>query len=131
MDFEDEIYLNASPHEIYELIIDDKKHQEFSNAYVEIERKIGGKCNWYNSMFGEIVALEQDKQIVHTWRGNDWPEDHYATVHFVFKEVQEGTLIEFKLKDIPDVEPFSIINWKAGWEVAYWKPIRRWLENNI
>ena len=59
MDFEDEIQFNASPHEVYELIIDENKHQEFSNGYVRIERKIGGSCNWYNSMFGEIHVLEQ------------------------------------------------------------------------
>ncbi len=114
MDFEDEIQFNAPPHEVYELIIDEKKHKEFSKNFVEIERKVGGRCNWYNSMFGEIVVLEQDRRIVHTWRGNDWPEGQYATVQFVFKEVPEGTLIEFRIKNIPDAEPFSNINWKAG-----------------
>ncbi len=114
MDFEDEIQFNAPPHEVYELIIDEKKHKEFSKNFVEIERKVGGRCNWYNSMFGEIVVLEQDRCIVHTWRGNDWPEGQYATVQFVFKEVPEGTLIEFRIKNIPDAEPFSNINWKAG-----------------
>ena len=128
MDFEDKVQFNAYPHEIYELIVDEKKHQEFSNAYVKIERKIGGKCNWYNSMFGEIISLEQDRKIIHTWRDNDWPEGHYAAVYFVFKNIPEGTLIEFKLKDIPDIEPFCNIDWKAGWEVAYWKPIREWLK---
>ena len=128
MDFEDEIKFNASPHEVYELIIDEKKHQQFSNSYVEIEREIGGKCNWYNSMFGEILVLEQDKQIIHTWRGNDWPVDHYATVHFDFKEIPDGTLIEFKLEDIPDVEPLNTIDWEKGWETAYWKPMREWLK---
>ncbi len=130
MDFEDEILFNVSPHEVFELIIDERKHQEFSNSYVEIPRKVGGNCNWYNSMFGEIVELVQDKRIVHTWRGNDWPENHYAIVYFDFIEISEGVLIQFKLKDIPDVEPFNTIGWKKGWEVAYWKPMREWLKRN-
>ena len=46
MDFETDIHFNASPHEVYELILDEKKHQEFSNAHVQIDRSIGGKCNW-------------------------------------------------------------------------------------
>ncbi|MFW9851736.1 MAG: SRPBCC domain-containing protein [Candidatus Thorarchaeota archaeon] len=124
MEFEDKIQFNASPHEIYELIIDEKKHREFSNAYVEIDRKTGGKYNCYNSIFGEIISLEQGRKIIYTWRGNDWLKGHYATVYFAFKEIPERTLIEFKLKDIPDIEPFCNIDWKAGWEAAYWKPIR-------
>ena len=130
MDFEDKIQFNASPHEVYELILDEKKHQEFSKVNVKIQRKIGGKCNWYNSMFGEIIKLEQDKRIVHTWRGNDWPKDHKVTVCFDFESITGGTLLHFKLKNIPNVKSFNKINWKAGWEIAYWKPIREWLKKN-
>ena len=129
MDFENDVHFNASPNEVYELILDEKKHQEFSKGYVEIDRKIGGQCNWYNSMYGEIVELIQDKRIVHTWRGNDWPKDHYATVTINFEQDQEGTLIHFKLTNIPDKEPFKSVNWKAGWETAYWKPMREWLKD--
>lgn len=129
MNFEIDIHFTASPHEVYELILDDKKHQEFSNAPVEIDRRVGGKCNWYNSMFGEIVELIQDKRIVHTWRGNDWPENHYAKIYFDFEKDQEGTIIHFKQTNIPDKEPFTNIDWGAGWETAYWKPMRKWLKN--
>ena len=71
MDFEDKVQFSASPHEIYELIVDEKKNQYFSNSYVKIERMICRKCNWYNSMFDEIISLKKDKKIIHIWRGKD------------------------------------------------------------
>jgi len=125
---EDVVLFEASAHTVYELIVDTKKHIEFSKRFVKLEKKIGGKCNWYNSMYGEYLELEQDKKIVHTWRSNEWPEKHYAKVTFELEEVNNTTKLVFTLENIPNIAPYNTIPWKKGWDVAYWKPMREWIK---
>ncbi|MHA2251774.1 MAG: SRPBCC domain-containing protein, partial [Candidatus Kariarchaeaceae archaeon] len=121
---------DATPHEVYELIVDEKKHAEFSKGYVKLSREVGGKCNWYNSMFGEIIEVIPDEKIIHTWRGNDWPENHFATILFEFHARKDGTELRFLMENIPNVEPFNKTPWREGWNTAYWKPMKEWLQQN-
>ena len=74
-----QVFINATPREVYEAYVDAKKHAVFTGANVKFEAKAGGKFDiWDGELIGENVKLVPGKKIVQKWRANDWPEGHYS-----------------------------------------------------
>ena len=120
------ITFKTTPHEVFECLMDSKKHEEFSGDPAEINRKVGGTFSAYGGYcYGRNLELVKDKKIVQTWRATDWPEGHFSTVSFTFARVKDGTKMTFTQKGIPPGELNSI---KEGWNDFYWKPMKKTLE---
>ena len=120
------ITFKTTPHEVFECLMDSKKHEEFSGDPAEINRKVGGTFSAYGGYcYGRNLELVKDKKIVQTWRATDWPEGHFSTVSFTFTKVKDGTKLTFTQKGIPPGELKSI---KQGWNDFYWKPMKKTLE---
>ena len=116
----------ASPHAVYEAIMDAKKHSEFTGGRAKISRQVGGKFNIYNGdIEGTNLELVADKKIVQSWRYSDWPEGHYSTSTFSLEAVPGGTRLTFTQTDVPDDKYEEI---KQGWKDYYWKPMKEMLE---
>ena len=65
------IITSASPHELYEIFMDEKKHAKLVNSTAKISRKIGEGFEIYDGYIdGTNIELIQDKKIVQNWRGN-------------------------------------------------------------
>jgi len=72
---------DASPHHVYEMLMDEKKHARFTGGAAQISRDVGGAFvtnSGYST--GTTRELVQDTKIVQTWRASDWPDDHYSTL---------------------------------------------------
>ncbi|MBS4028412.1 MAG: SRPBCC domain-containing protein [Ignavibacteriales bacterium] len=120
------VTFNASPNEVFELLMDSKKHSKFSGEKATISRKIGGKFSAYDGYcFGTNLELVQDKKIVQTWQTTGWKESEISRVTFVFTKVNEGTRLTFTHSGVPDYDFASI---KEGWKEFYWEPMKRALE---
>ena len=122
------VTFNATPHEVYEALMDSKKHSKFTGKKARISRKVGGKFTAYDGYIDGInLKLVEDKKIVQSWRGDemDWPQDHFSTVTFEFKKVKQGTRLSFTHKDVPDKKRDSI---NQGWKDYYWTPLKEFLE---
>ena len=103
----------ASPHEVYEALMDSRKHSKFTDAKAGISRRIGGKFTAYDGYIeGVNLELVPDEKIVQSWRGSDWPEGHYSKATFT----QTG---------VPENQYESI---SQGWSDYYWKPMKEMLE---
>jgi uncharacterized protein YndB with AHSA1/START domain len=86
----------ASPHEVYEALMDSKKHANFTGDKATISRKIGGKFSTFDGYSeGTNLELIPDSKIMQTWRASDWPEGHYSKVTFSLKEIPTGTRLTF------------------------------------
>ena len=69
------ITLDASPHDVYEMLMDEMKHARFTGGAAQISRDVGGAFftnNGYST--GTNKELVQDTRIVQTWRAGDWPQ---------------------------------------------------------
>jgi activator of HSP90 ATPase len=119
--------LKASPHDVYETLMDSAKHAKLVGAKSTISRKIGGKFSAFDG-YAEGVNLElvPDQKIVQTWRASDWPEGHYSRVTFSLKGVEGGTRLTFSQTGIPD-EQYEDIS--KGWKDYYWQPMKKMLED--
>jgi activator of HSP90 ATPase len=120
------IAFKATPHEVYEALMDSKKHTDFTEAEAVISRDIGGKFTAFDGwVSGENVELIKDKKIVQIWRSADWSDNHYSTITFALKQKGVETILDFTQTEIP-MGFYNDI--KQGWTDWYWDKLKVYLE---
>jgi activator of HSP90 ATPase len=116
------VAFKATPREIYDMLMDSKKHQAFSGAKANISDKVGGKISAYGGYIsGYNLALRPGKRIVQAWRGSSWAPDHYSIVIYDLKKAKGGAKLTFSHIGVP-VENYASID--KGWVEAYWDPMK-------
>ena len=121
------VTFKASPHDVYEMLMDSKKHAAFTGDDAEIDRKVGGRFSvWGGYIDGTNLELVPDRKIVQSWRGSDWPEGHYSQVVFDLKEKDGVTTLNFEQTGVPE-EFYEDI--AQGWHDYYWQPMQDMLKN--
>ena len=120
------VTFKASPHDVYEALMDSKKHAKFTGDKATISQKVGGKFSAFDGYSeGTNLELIPDNKIVQTWRASDWPEGVYSKVTFSFKEIAVGTRLTFTQIGVP-VKQYDEI--AQGWRDYYWAPMKEMLE---
>lgn len=120
------VTFKASPHEVYEALMDSEKHSEFTGSEAKISRDVGGKFTIYGGEIeGENLYLVQDQKIVQSWRYSDWPEGHYSKATFSLKKSDGGTTLTFTQTGVPEDKYEDI---SQGWHDYYWGPMKERLE---
>ena len=122
------VLFKANPHDVFEALMDSKKHSEFTGDVAKISRKVDGKISAYGGYIeGKNLEIVKDKKIVQEWRGADWPEGHFSKTTFLFTKIKEGTRLTFTQTGVPDqhYKPIS-----QGWHEHYWEPMKKILEKN-
>lgn len=121
-----QVTIKVKPNDVYEALMDSKKHSKFTGGKASISRKVGGKISVYGDYIdGVNLELIPGKKIVQSWRGNDWHQGHYSKATFSFKTVKSGTKLTFTQSGVPDDQYEPI---KQGWIDYYWKPMKEMLE---
>ena len=126
---EQTVTLTASPHDVYEALMDAEKHSQFTGAEASISRKIGGAFTAYDgALAGTILELMPDIRIVLSWRADDesWPSDYYSKATFSLEEIDGGTRLIFVQTGVPE-QSFHDIN--QGWRTYYWSKLEQFLES--
>ena len=120
------VTFNVPPHEVYEALMDSKKHAAFTGGKASLSRAVGGRISAYdNYITGKNIELVPDQKIVQDWRAVDWPEGYYSRITFEFTAVPDGTRLDFTHADVPEgtEEEFT-----QGWIDNYWEPMKRYLK---
>jgi len=119
------VTLRASSHDVYEALMDSRKHSQLTGGKASISREVGGKFSAFDGYCeGTNLQLVPDKKIVQSWRSNDWPAGHYSKVTFSFKEVKDGTHLTFTQTGVPEEQCEDIAQ---GWRDYYWAPMKEML----
>lgn len=118
------VTFKASPHEVYEMLMDSRKHSSFTGDKATISRRVGGKFTVGEYIEGVNLELVQDKKIVQSWRGADWPEGHFSRSTFSLKAKGGGSRLTFVQNGVPEDHYDEI---KQGWHDYYWKPMKEML----
>lgn len=120
------ISFKASAHDVYEALMDSKKHAKFTGAPAMISRKIGGKFSAYDGYAsGKNLILVPDEKIVQTWRASDWDEEEISEISLTITPTKTGCTVTFTHKNVPSKHLSAI---KQGWIDFYWKPMKKMLE---
>ena len=82
------VTFRASPHDVYEALMDSDKHSQFTGAKASISRDVGGAFTAYDgALIGTNFELVADTKIAQTWRTSDegWSPGQYSTTTFHWK----------------------------------------------
>lgn len=125
-DIKQGLMIKASTHDIYEALMDSKKHSQFTGDTAKISREVGGTFSAFSDYAtGKNLELIPDEKIVQTWRASDWPKDVYSTLTILLKPVAEGTKLMFSQKGVPVDQVADVSD---GWKTYYWEPLKKMLE---
>ncbi len=118
------VTFKVPPHDVYEALMDSKKHAAFSGEKAKISRRVGGSIMAYDEYItGKNVELVPDQKIVQDWHAIDWPEGYFSRVTFELTAIPEGTRLDFTHTGLPEgtEEEFT-----QGWFDNYWDPMKRY-----
>lgn len=120
------VTIKASPHDVYEALMDSDKHAQFTGGEASISREVGGKFRIYGGdIEGVNLELIPDQKIVQSWRYSDWPKGHYSKATFSLGKISIGTRLTFTQSGVPE-EFYEDI--RQGWRDYYWGPMKEMLE---
>lgn len=122
------VTFKATPHDVYEALMDSRKHARFTGGGARISRKVGGRFSAFGGWAaGTNLALVPDRRIVQAWwcETPGWPRDHYARTTFALRRVRAGTRLSFTQSGVPEAAYADI---KKGWWDNYWIPMKAMLE---
>jgi activator of HSP90 ATPase len=116
------VIFKASPLDVYEMIMDSKKHESLSGEKAVVSREVGGTfVVWGGHLSGFNLVLRPGERIVQAWRADDWWADHYSTVAFELRAVSDGTELRFTQIGVP---PHRFDGHSRGWIETYWQPMQ-------
>ena len=126
------VTFKASPEKIYDLIMDEKKHAEFTGSKATLSTKPKGEFSVFDGYCkGYNIELVRGKKIVQAWHFEEdgWPENHFSICNFEFEKVGDKTKLRFIQSEVPVHKVESL---KEGWKQFYWDAIKKYLksENN-
>jgi len=117
------VIFSATPHEVYEALMDEKIHARFSASAAQISRQVGGTFTAYDGYIsGKNIELISDQKIVQEWRAVDWEPQQTSLITFEFSTVPEGTQLVFTHSGLP---AGSEDDFAQGWIENYWEPMRK------
>jgi len=120
------VLFKAAPEEVYDMLMDEKKHAKFTGDTAKISAKVGGTFKvWGDYITGKNLELKPGKKIVQEWHAADWEAEHISKATFIFKRIKTGTEMSFTHEGIPE-ELFG--DTKQGWEDYYWAPMKAMLK---
>jgi activator of HSP90 ATPase len=117
------VRFTGKPEEVYQLIMDQKKHAAFTGGKATISKKVDGKFSVFDGYcHGYNIELVEGKKIVQAWHfaEDGWPEDHFSVCTFLFEKVGIKTKLTFKQTGVPEHNTESL---KGGWKQFYWEPM--------
>ena len=120
-----EVDFKASPHRIYEILLDSKQFSAFSGEPAEISPEAGGAFSMFGGkIVGRNVELVPDRRIVQAWRPSYWEAGVYTLVKFELKA--EGV----QTRVVPDHTGFPeghFADLTSGWKAHYWEQLAKYL----
>jgi activator of HSP90 ATPase len=121
------IVVAASPIEVYDAYMEEKKHSEFTGSEATIDPKVNGKfTDWDGYIKGRNIELSPGRKIVQEWITSEWPEGYPPSrLELSFTKVKEGTEITMVHSEVPIDQADEI---EQGWTDYYWEPLKTYFK---
>ena len=118
-------FLSAKPVEVYDALVNPKKHSEFTGAKATGGAVAGGEFTAYDGYIsGTYVELVRARKIVQDWRTSEWPEGYPPSrLEFQFAPKDDGTEVTMTHAQVPAAQADA---YRQGWVDYYWKPIEEY-----
>jgi activator of HSP90 ATPase len=117
------VRLDASPSDVFEMLMNSSRHARFTGEPATIRRRAGGSFSAYGGYItGVNVEIVPNRRIVQAWRGSDWPKGVYSIAMFELAPLGgRRTVLTFTQHGVPRGHVRSI---RQGWIDFYWEPMK-------
>ena len=120
-----EVDFKATPHRIYEILLDSKLFTAFSGEPAEISPESGGAFSLFGQrIVGRNIELVPDQRIVQAWRPAYWEPGVYTLVRFELKPQGSQTQVVLDHTGFPEGHFASL---SSGWKEHYWERLEKYL----
>lgn len=118
--------LPAAPKAVYDAFMTSAKHAAFTGGEAVLSKKVGGAFETFDGWAsGENIELTPGKLIVQSWRGSDWPAEHFSTLKIQLLPAPGGkTKLLMTQTDVPTSVAKDVAQ---GWKDYYWTPLGEYL----
>jgi activator of HSP90 ATPase len=111
--------------EVYEMLMNSKKHRSLSGQPARISRRVGGTfIAWGSHISGINLVLKPGEKIVQAWRAASWGPGQYSIARFELTEQGSDTKLVFDHTGFP---PGQGAHLAEGWKTNYWEPLEKYL----
>ncbi|MFZ6052254.1 SRPBCC domain-containing protein [Halocola ammonii] len=120
------VELNAKPSEVYEALMNSKKHRDFTRMKASISEEEGGQFETCNKrVFGFTTKLIKNKKIVQAWSHKNFPGQQFSVVDIELEKTKNGTRLNFNHIGVPEI----CAGWLTEmWRKTYWMPLENYFE---
>jgi uncharacterized protein YndB with AHSA1/START domain len=116
------VTFKGSPRQVYDLLMDSRKHRSLSGEPAKISKRVGGKFTaWGTHISGINLVLKPGRRIVQAWRATGWWPDHYSVAIFDIAKAAGGARLRFTQIGVP---PNRYSGHYRGWIETYWTPMK-------
>jgi len=123
-----EVDFKASPHRIYEILLDSRQFAAFSGEPANISPEAGGAFSMFGGkIVGRNIELVPDQRIVQAWRPASWAPGEYTLVKFTLKE--QGSQTHLVL-DHTGFHEGDFAHFDSGWKDHYWQRLTKYLASS-
>ena len=120
-----EVDFKASPHRIYQILLDSEQFAAFSGEVAQISPEAGGAFTMFGGkIVGRNIELVPGQRIVQAWRPAFWDPGEYTLVKFVLKE--QGSQTHLTL-DHTGFHEGDFGHFDSGWKDHYWERLAKYL----
>ncbi len=119
------VAIRATPVEVYDALVNAKKHAAFTGAKATSSNKEGGKFTaWDGYITGKYLILTPGRKIVAEWSTREWPSEYPPSlIEFTFERAESGMRLTMVQSQVPAVQA---PNYRQGWKDYYWAPLKRY-----
>jgi activator of HSP90 ATPase len=125
------VTLHATPAKLYAMYLDPEQHAAFTGGGpAQMTGRAGTDWSAFGGrIYGRVLALTQNRQIVQSWRSFEWKDDELDSVLVLtFWPEGESGRVELIHANVPDRLYETLV---SGWPSRYWVPWRSFLEDRM
>ncbi len=124
------VFFKASPAEVYDALLDPKKHAAFTGSPATTSAKKGAAfIAWGGYITGKNLELVKGKKIVQEWKTTEWPEGYPPSrLEFKLSAAKGGTKLQMLHSNVPAEQ---VADYSSGWKTSYWDPLTAYLAERI
>ena len=123
---EQTVFFEAAPEEIYDALLDPRKHSEFTGSPATTSAKESSKFTaWEGYIVGKNLQLVRGKKVVQEWKTTEWPDGYPASrLELTLTAKKGGTELKMVHSKVPEEQ---VASYAGGWKSAYWDPLKAYL----
>ncbi len=123
---EQTVFFKASPEEIYDALLDPRKHSEFTGSPATTSAKKGATFTaWEGYITGKNLELVKGKKIVQEWKTTEFPDGYpFSRLELTLTPKKGGTELKMVHSKVPADQ---VAEYTGGWKSSYWDPLKEYL----